>query len=188
MFQKYLAERWTAGRWQCHSPHMSVCPLSTSNSTHVNCCSVTKLHPTLCNPILQYTRLPCSHVNTTLKFIPQPQPFSLTSRLLYPTAYLPSLYCSVTQSCPTLCNHMDCSMPGFPFLHYLVEFAQTHVHWVGNAIQPFCPLPSPSPPIFSLSQHQSLFQWVSSLLQVAKVLKLQLQNQSFQWIFRTDFL
>ena len=77
---------------------------------------------------------------------------------------------------------------GFPFLHHLLDFARTHVHWVGNAIQPFCPLPSRSPPAFSLSQHQSLFQWVSSLLQVVKVLKLQLQHQSFQWIFRTNFL
>ena len=95
---------------------------------------------------------------------------------------------SVTQSCQTLCNPMDCSRPGFPAHHQLPELAQTHVYWVGDAIQPSHPLLSPSPPIFNLSQHQGLFQWVSSLHQVAKVLEFQLQHQSFRWIFRTDFL
>ena len=90
----------------------------------------------------------------------------------------------------TLCNSMDCSTPGFPVLHYLVEFAQTHVHWVDDAIQPSHPLSSPSPPAFNLSQHQGLFQWVGSLHQVAKISELQLQHlhQSFQWIFRVGFL
>ena len=77
--------------------------------------------------------------------------------------------------------------PGFPVLHHLPECAQTHVHWVSDAIQPSHPLSSPSH-AFNLSQHQGLFQWVSSLHQVAKVLELQLQHQSFQRIFRTDFL
>ena len=95
---------------------------------------------------------------------------------------------SVAQSCPTLCDPMDCSRPGFPVHHQLLELAQTHVHWVGDAIQPSHPLSSPFPPAFNLSQHQGLFQWVSSLHQVAKVLELQLQHQSFQWIFKTDFL
>ena len=63
-----------------------------------------------------------------------------------------------------------------------------HVHWVSEAIQPSHPLSSPSPPTFNLSQHQGLFKWVSSLHQVAKVLEFQLKHQSFQWIFRTDFL
>ena len=65
--------------------------------------------------------------------------------------------CSVTQSCSTLCDLMDCSMPGFPVLHHLQELAQIHVHWVGDAIQPSRPLSSPSPPAFNLSQHQCLF-------------------------------
>ena len=95
---------------------------------------------------------------------------------------------SATQSCLILCDSMDCSMPGFPVLHYLPELAQTHVHWVGADIQPSHPLSSPSPPAFSLSQHQGLFQFVSSSHQVAKVLELLLQHQSFQWVFRTDFL
>ena len=68
---------------------------------------------------------------------------------------------------------MHCSMPGFPVCHQLPELAQTHVHWVGDTIQPSQPLFSPSPPVFNLSQHQGLFQWVSSLHQVAKVLELQ---------------
>ena len=96
--------------------------------------------------------------------------------------------CSVSESCLTLCNPMDCSTPGSPILCYLPEFAQIHVHWVGDAIQPSGPLLPPSPHAFSLSQHQGLFQWVSSSHQVAKVLELQLQHQSFQWIFRVDFL
>ena len=82
-----------------------------------------------------------------------------------------------------LCNPMDCSMPGFPVLHHLLEFAQTHVHWVS----PSHPLSSPAPAL-NLSQHQSLFQWVGSSHQVAKVLELQLQHPSFQWMFGTDFL
>ena len=68
----------------------------------------------------------------------------------------------VIQSCPTLCDAMDCSTPGLPVHHQLPEFTQTHVHWVGDAIQPSHPLSSRSPPTFNLSQHQSLFQWVSS--------------------------
>ena len=81
---------------------------------------------------------------------------------------------------------MDCSTPGFPVLHRLLEFAQTHVCWVGDAIQQSHPLSSPSPPALNLSQYQSLSQWAGSLHQMAKVLELQLQ-QSFQWIFRVDF-
>ena len=85
-----------------------------------------------------------------------------------------------------LCNPMGCSIPGFPVLHYILEFAQTHVHWISDAIQLSHPLSPLSPPTLDLSQHQDFFQWVGSSHQVAKVLELQLQ--SFQWIFRTDFL
>ena len=81
---------------------------------------------------------------------------------------------------------MNHSTPGLPVQHQLPEFTQTHVHWVGDAIQPYHPLSSSSP-AFSLSQHQGLFQWVSSLHQVAKILELQLQHQFFQWAPRTDF-
>ena len=85
-------------------------------------------------------------------------------------------FSSVTQSCLALCNLMDCSKPVLPVHHQLLEFTQTHVHWVGDAIQPSHPLSSPSPPDFNLSQHQGLFKWVSSSHQVAKVLELQLQH------------
>ena len=81
---------------------------------------------------------------------------------------------------------MDCSIPGLPVHHQLPESIQTHVHWVGDTIQPSHPLSSASPPAFNLSQHQGLFKWVSSLHQVAKVLESQLQHQSFQWTPRTD--
>ena len=67
---------------------------------------------------------------------------------------------SVTQSCSTLCDTLDCSMPGLPVHRQLPEFTQTHIHWVSDAIQPSHPLSSPSPPAFNLSQHQALFKWV----------------------------
>ena len=95
-------------------------------------------------------------------------------------------YCSVAKLCPTLCDPMDSPTPGFPVPLHLPELAQTHVHWIADAIQPSHPLLLPSPPAFSLSQHQSLFQWVSSSHQVAK--GLELQHQSFQWLFRIDVL
>ena len=88
-------------------------------------------------------------------------------------------FSSVAQFYLTLCDHMDCSTRGLPIHHQLLGFTQTHVHWVSDTIQPFHPLLSPSAP----SQHQGLFQWVSSSHQVAKVLEFQLQHQSFQWIF-----
>ena len=97
-------------------------------------------------------------------------------------------FTSVTQSCPTLCSPMDCNTPGLPVQNQLPEFTQTHVCWVGDAIKPSHPLSFLSPPTFNLSQDQGLFKWVSSSHQVAKVLEFQLQHQSFQWIFRTDFL
>ena len=97
-------------------------------------------------------------------------------------------FSSVAQSCPTLCDPMNRSTPGLPVHHQLPESTQTHVHWVSDAIQPSHPLSSPSPPALNLSQHQGLFKWVSSSHQVAKILEFQLQHQSFQWIFRTDFL
>ena len=75
--------------------------------------------------------------------------------------------CSVAKSCPALCNPMNRSTAGFPVLHHLLEHAWSHIQWFGDAIQPSPPLSSPSP-AFSLSQHQSLFQWVSSYHQVSK--------------------
>ena len=89
-------------------------------------------------------------------------------------------FSSAAQSCLILCSPMHCSTSGFPVHHQLLEFVQTHIHQVGDAIQPSQPLTSPSPSAFNLSQHQGIFKWVSSLHQVAKVLELQLQHQSFQ--------
>ena len=87
-----------------------------------------------------------------------------------------------------LCDPMNCSKPGLPVHHQLPEFTQTHVHWVSDAIQPSHPLSSPTPPAPNPSQHQSLFQWVSSSHEVAKVLAFQLYHQSFQGTSRTDLL
>ena len=81
----------------------------------------------------------------------------------------------VAQSCPTLCNPMDCSMPGLPVHQQLLESAQTHIHWVSDTIQPSHPLSSDSPPAPNLSHHQGLFRWVSSSYKVAKGLEFQLQ-------------
>ena len=87
-----------------------------------------------------------------------------------------------------LCDPRDCSTPGLPVHHQFPEFTQTHIHWVGDAIQPSHPLSSPSPPAFRLFQHQGLFQWVSYSHQEAKVLEFQLQHQSFQWTPRTGLV
>ena len=96
-------------------------------------------------------------------------------------------FSAVTQSCPTLCNPTDCSTPGFPVHHQLLELAQIHVHRVSDTVQASQPLSSPFSPAFNLSQHLGLFKWVRSLHQVAKVLEFQIQYQSFQWIFSIDF-
>ena len=88
-------------------------------------------------------------------------------------------FSSVTQSCPTLCNPMNCGTPGLPVHHQLSEFAQTHVRWVSDAIQPSHPLSPPSPPALNLTQHQGLFKWVSSSHQVAKVLEFQLNSSPY---------
>ena len=103
-------------------------------------------------------------------------------------AWLSVQFSSVAQSCPTLCDLMNRSTPGLPVHHHLPEFTHTHVHWISDATQPSHPLSSPSPPDLNLSQHQGLFQWVSSSHQVAKGLEFQLQHQSFQWTPRTDLL
>ena len=97
-------------------------------------------------------------------------------------------FSSVAQSCPTLCDPMNCSMPGLPVHLQRPEFTQIHVHRVSDAIQPSHPLSSPSPPAPNPSQHQSLFQWVNSLHEVAKVLEFQLQHHSFQRNPRVDLL
>ena len=89
--------------------------------------------------------------------------------------------CSGAKLCPILCDPINCSTWGFSVLNYLPVFAQTHAHWVRDAI-------THSALALNLSQHQGLFKWFGSLYHIAKVLELQLQHQSFQWLFRVDFL
>ena len=102
--------------------------------------------------------------------------------------FFPVQFSSVAQSCLTICNPMNHSTPGLPVHHRFLEFTQTHVHRVGNAIKPSHPLSSASPPAPNPSQHQGLYQWVNSSHEVAKVLQFQLQHQSFQWTPKTDLL
>ena len=94
-------------------------------------------------------------------------------------------FSSVTQSCLTLCDPMNHSTPGLPVHDQLPDSSQTHVHWVGDAIQPSHLLSSPFPTALNISQHQGLFKWVSTSHQVAKVLEFHLQHQSSQWTPRT---
>ena len=115
---------------------------------------------------------------------PYPKTFDATLSLLT----FSFQFSLVAQPCLTVCDSMNCSTPGLPVHHQLPEFTQTHVHWVGDAIQPSHPLSPPSPPAFNLSQHQGLFKWVNSLHQVAKVLEFQLQHQSFQWLWLTGLI
>ena len=134
------------------------------------------------SPILY---LYCWHLFCHLEFIISSH-FFLCWRTKFPSILFWAQFSSVHELCLTLCHRMDCSTPALPVHHQLPEVTKTHVHWVGDAIQPSHPLSLSSPPAFNLSQHQGLFQWVSSSYQVAIVLEL--QHQSFQWIFRTDFL
>ena len=102
-------------------------------------------------------------------------------------------FSSVAQLYLTLCDPMNCSRPGLPVHHQLLESTQTHDHQVGDGIQPFHPLSSPFPPALNLSQQHGLFKWISSMHQVAKVLEYQLQNQSYHEhpgliSFRMDWL
>ena len=136
-----------------------------------------------------------THTHTGLKWALNRRldPYKKSSRDTGPEGRMPqsACCCPVTELCPAVCSPMDCSTPAFPVLHYFPEFAQTHVHWISDAIQPSHPLLPPSPPAFylscfsdSLEKLQGLFQRVDFSHQVAKVLELQLQHQSFQWIIR----
>ena len=147
-----------------------------------------------------FLHLPCSPLHFTSPYLISASTIifpSLTLSLLPPcykdpvtTLDLPGSvqFSSIAQLCPTLWDPMKCSMPGLPVHQQFPESTQTHVHRVDDAIQPSYPLLSPSPPILNLSQHQNLFQWVSSSHQVAKVLEFPLQHQCFQWTPRTDLL
>ena len=95
----------------------------------------------------------------------------LFSHAIFVLTFISVQFSSVAQSCPTLCDPKDCSMPDLAVHHQLLELAQTHIHRVSDAIQPSHPLSFPFPPAFNLAQHQGLFKWVSSLHQAAKELK-----------------
>ena len=137
-------------------------------------------------------RMPWSSFFWMLSFRPASSLSSLTfiKRLFSSPSLSAIQFSSVAQLCPTLCDPMNHSTPGLPVHYQLLESAQTHVHRVDDAIQPSHILSSPSPLAFNLSQHQGLglFQWVSALHQVAKVLEFQPQHQSFHWTPRTDLL
>ena len=135
------------------------------------------------------------HVSMLFFQVIPPSPSPIESKRLFYTSVSLLLshrvivqFSSVAQSCPTLCDPMNHSMPGLPVHHQILEFTQTHIHRVGDAIQPSHPLSSPSLPAPNPSQHQGLFQWISSSHEVAKVLEFQLQHQSFQRTPRTDLL
>ena len=136
-------------------------------------------HPSAPAPSIQYraSNLDWQLVSYMILYIFQ----CLSPKSSHPRPNKLFICSSVAQLCPTLCNPMNCSMPGLPVHHQLPESTQTHVHWVSDAIQPSHPLLSPSPPAPNLSQHEGLFQWVNSSHEVAKVLEFQLQHQSFQW-------
>ena len=135
--------------------------------------------------LLQMLYLPQTETDRKLRAKTQKVPEMQCLNFGLKKEYFQRQFSSVAQSCPSLCEPMDCSTPGLPVYNQLPEFTQIHVHWIGDGIQPSHPLSSPSPPASSLSKHQGLLQWVSSLHQAAKVLEFQLQRQSFQWIFRT---
>ena len=140
------------------------------------------------NPEMEpvYENNSCSNTATLQAKTYQPK-YSNLSHIVHLQAFSVQ-FISVAQSCLTLCNPMNCSTPGLPVHHQLPEFTQTHGHRVSDAIQPSHPRSSPSPPAHNPSQHQSLFQWVNSSHEVAKVLEFQLQHQSFQWTPRTNLL
>ena len=146
--------------------------------------SVAQSCPTLCDSMdCSMPGLPVYHqllefTQTHVHWVGGPKIYrwqiNLWKYIQYHISFSSVQFSSVTQLCPTLCDPMDCSTPGFLVHQQLLEFTQTHVHWAGDAIQPSHPLSSPSPPAFNLSQHQGLLQWVNSLHKVAKVLEFQL--------------
>ena len=143
------------------------------------------------NSRIKKAQFPHLHSGHPWRFIPSSElPYVISSLsddcitaqhlpLLNSTSFSPVLSSVQSLSHVRLCNPMDCSTPGFLVHHQILEFTQTHDHWIGDVIQPSHPLSSPSPTAFNLSQHQGLFKWVSSSHQVAKVLEFQLQHQSF---------
>ena len=122
-----------------------------------------------------------AYLTVTISCVSSPILLGRMNRSLLGRLILFCCSCSVAKLCLALCNPINCMTPISHVLHYLPKFVQTHVHWVGYAIQPSYPLSSPSPLALNLFQNQGLFQCIGSSHQVAKVLELQFQHQSFQW-------
>ena len=143
-----------------HGPQYSrlPCPSPTPRAYSNSCPLSWWCHPTILSSAVPFS---CFQSFPTSGSFPMSQFFAFSSSL-------------VTQSCPTLCNPMNCSTPGLPVHHQLPESIQTHVHWVSDAVQPSHPLSSPFLSVPYLSPHQSRFQWVNSSHEVAKVLEFQL--------------
>ena len=168
------------------SPWGHVLHMQTNQCRVFSSCSVTQSCLTLSKPM--HCSMPCFPVLHCLLKLAQVHVHwvgdihtHICSKIyLYVQKYIYISICfyfyvrSVAQSCLTLCDPMNCSTPGLPVHHQLPEFTQTHIHWVSDAIQPSHPLSSPSPPAPNPPQHQSLFQWVNSSREVAKVLEFQL--------------
>ena len=162
------------------------CPSPTPEAYSNSCPLRPWCHPTISSSIIPFSScvqsfpasgsFPVGSLHQVTKILE-----SKYSDLLYLEFVVHSL-----KSCPTLCDPMDCSTSGFPALHHFLEFAQIHVHWIGNIIQPSHSLSPPSPSALNLSQHQGLFQRVGSLHQVANVVEC--QHWSYWWIFKADFL
>ena len=173
-----LLSRWPPSYGPCSSLRWGE-EISFSKSINVKIlfekCFVSKISPQMCSN-LKSKYLLYTHFCKALSW-------SIFLYNLFPKLFC----CCFCWAFNSLWPH-DCSMPGFPVLHYFLEFAQIHDHRVSDVIQPSYLLLSPYPPALNLSQHQGVFQGVTSLHQMAKVLELQLQHQSFQWIFRVDFL
>ena len=131
------------------------------NTNQVHSKTLMKWHTKRDHFVILFKHLPSPPTHSTLHFQVSWEP----------SQYFCCGHCSVAKLCSTLCNPVDCSMPGFPVLHYLLKFAQIHVHWVNDATQPSHSLLLSTPFAFNLSQHQGLFQWVRPLHQVAKVLE-----------------
>ena len=144
---------------------MPVAPLNSNKNKQRNNNNNKHLH---CPIFLDGGKNPC--INLSIRCAKNP-PYTTVFKLFQ---FSSVQFSSVAQSCPTLCDPMNRSTPGLPVHHQLLEFTQTHFHWVSDTIQPSHPLLSPSPPAPNPSQHQSLFQWVNSPHEVAKVLEFQL--------------
>ena len=142
-FSSGFDSRWLAGHLHAAVLRYFKYPVSKSKSI------LSSLYPDLILLALNY--------RTVVLFC-----FPFNYRTVYqPVSQSETTYCSIDKLCSTFCDSMNYSTPGFPVLYYLLEFAQTHVHWIGDAIKPSHPLLPPSPSALNLSQHQGLFQWVS---------------------------